>query len=173
MSSQSAYRLRARDAEFRQAWASAQKMAAVDLELVLWQRAVEGVPEQVFQGGKPVGVRLKRSDALLRLLLQAADPDRYARTGPGGQTVKQIEARVRREIAAAEPDIEDVRAEVLRKVAAIERRDRQVKLSQGWTEAPDGRLLPPGWRMVRVEEDAPEEDAGEEAGLERRGQAAA
>ena len=39
-------------------------MAAKDLELVLYQRAVEGVPERIVHKGKDVGMRLKRSDAV-------------------------------------------------------------------------------------------------------------
>jgi hypothetical protein len=56
-------------------------MAATELETIAWQRAVEGVPEVVIRGGKVAWIKIKPSDAILRLLLQGANPKKYGRTG--------------------------------------------------------------------------------------------
>jgi hypothetical protein len=72
-SSTSAYRLRARSAEFAASWDRALEMAATVLEQVAFARAVIGVEEPVWHYGKLVGTRRRYSDALLRLLIQRGD----------------------------------------------------------------------------------------------------
>lgn len=100
LSNQAAYRLRARDPGFAADWDAALKRAGVSLEAVAYARAVEGVEEPIFHGGVQVGTRRKTSDALLRLLMQAADPEKYGRTGKGApvqlreEMEKELEARV-------------------------------------------------------------------------------
>jgi hypothetical protein len=56
-------------------------MAGTELETIAWQRAVEGVPEVVIRDGKVAWIKIKPSDAILRLLLQGANPKKYGRTG--------------------------------------------------------------------------------------------
>jgi hypothetical protein len=56
-------------------------MAATDLDAIAWKRAVEGVPEVVIRDGKVAWIKIKPSDAILRLLLQGANPRKYGRTG--------------------------------------------------------------------------------------------
>ncbi|TMJ17414.1 MAG: hypothetical protein E6G92_13920 [Alphaproteobacteria bacterium] len=59
-------------------------MAATELETIAWKRAVEGVPEVVIRDGKVAWIKIKPSDAILRLLLQGANPKKYGRTGGAG-----------------------------------------------------------------------------------------
>ena len=120
------------------------KVAAGEIERLAWDRAVNGTEEKVIRDGKVVQIRIKPSDSILRLLLQGSNPKKYGRMGRGGETRKQIEKRVRKEVlaerAAREPTIEAVRDEVIRRIAAI--RKHRIE-RQGWTEGPDGGLLPP------------------------------
>jgi hypothetical protein len=69
----SAYRVRRRIPEFAEQWALALRRASVSLEAVAWKRAVDGVRETEYHQGKPVGVRIRYSDSLLRLLIQRCD----------------------------------------------------------------------------------------------------
>lgn len=73
ISSTSAYRARRRMPDFAEQWDLALRRAAVSLEAVAWQRAVEGVDEPIVSGGKVIGTRKRHSDALLRLLIQRGD----------------------------------------------------------------------------------------------------
>ena len=120
------------------------KVAAGGIERLAWDRAVNGTEEKVIRDGKIVQIRIKPSDSILRLLLQGSNPKKYGRIGRGGETRKQIEKRVRKEVraerAAREPSIEAVRDEVIRRIAAIRRHRIE---QQGWREGPDGGLLPP------------------------------
>jgi len=83
MSNQAGYRLRRKSPEFAAAWDRALGHAAVSLEAVAYARAVEGVEEPILHGGKVVATRRKYSDSLLRTLMQAADPEKFGRMGPG------------------------------------------------------------------------------------------
>ena len=73
ISTTSAYRARRRMPDFAEQWDLALKRASVSLEAVAWQRAVEGVDEPIVSGGRIIGTRKRRSDALLRLLIQRGD----------------------------------------------------------------------------------------------------
>lgn len=48
------------------------------------RRAIDGVPEPVFQGGQHVGDVVRYSDRLLELLLKGGDPQRYNPQPSGG-----------------------------------------------------------------------------------------
>ena len=71
--------------------------AAVSLEAIAFQRATEGGEEIVIRGGAEVSRKRKPSDALLRMLLQASNPEKYGRTGHQAtiQAREEIEARVK------------------------------------------------------------------------------
>jgi hypothetical protein len=73
MSKTSAYRLRARSAEFAAEWDRALMMAGTVLEQVAFQRAVIGIEEPVWHYGKFMGMRRRYSDGLLRLLILRGD----------------------------------------------------------------------------------------------------
>lgn len=83
MSNVSAYRLRRKSPEFAAAWDRALDHASLSLKAAAWARAVIGVEEPIVHGGKIVGMRRKFSDTLLRMLLQAADPETFGRKGAG------------------------------------------------------------------------------------------
>lgn len=69
------YRWRHQDKAFAKEWADALEASADLLEDEARRRAVEGVEEVVYYGGKPVGVVRKYSDSLLTLLLKARRPE--------------------------------------------------------------------------------------------------
>lgn len=94
-------------------------MVSGELELIAWQRAVEGVPEIVIRDGKIVSIKIKPSDAILRLLMQGANPEKYGRTG--AMPKQQAAARKPlRKVASRE----EVEAEVFKVLAKVERRVR-------------------------------------------------
>jgi hypothetical protein len=146
VSTETARRWRRKDAEFARQCAAASAAAAAPLETIAWQRAVIGAEEKVIRDGVVVQIKVKPSDAMLRLLLQAADPDKYGRMSPGGETKHQIEARVRREIAAEEESPEEALATFLAKLEEIEARPDPCP--EGWWVGPSGRFIPDGWGPV-------------------------
>jgi hypothetical protein len=78
------------DAAFAAEFAEAEKEAVEHLEAEAHRRAVEGVEEPVFQGGKEVGRIRKFSDTLLIFILKARDPkyrDRQEISGPKGGAI--------------------------------------------------------------------------------------
>jgi hypothetical protein len=86
----------------------ARAKAAAPLETLAWQRATEGAVEKVIRNGEVVQIRIKPSDALMRLLLQASNPKKYGRLSRGGASRRQIERKLRKTIEA------EVRAEFAR-----------------------------------------------------------
>lgn len=87
------FRRRQDDPEFDAACVDAMEQAADKLEREARRRAVEGVEEPVYQGGKLVGTKLVYSDALLSLLLKGRRKQVFAErteiTGAEGGPVKQ------------------------------------------------------------------------------------
>lgn len=73
------YKIRKENPEFKQAMDDAINCAVkFVLEPEAWKRAVEGVLQPVFQGGKRVGSVRKYSDTLMAILLKAHDPEKYS-----------------------------------------------------------------------------------------------
>ena len=103
LSNQAAYRLRRVDPAFGAAWDAALKRANTSLEAVAFARAVDGVEEPVIRDGEVVSARRRYSDSLLRLLLQASDPDKYGRMGPNPsvEAREEVEARLKESEEAA------------------------------------------------------------------------
>jgi AcrR family transcriptional regulator len=139
------------DARFANHVRLALRMAGTTVELMAWERGVEGIEEDVVRGGKVVGTRLKRSDSILRLLLQGSNPEKYG-PRPGFSRARllkherqRIEAEVLARIAAQEPDIESVRDKILRKLENIRRHEDRKRLAEGWIQAEEGVWIPPGW----------------------------
>ena len=146
-----AYNHQRSDPGFRRQCDLAVHMAGTSTELTAWERAVVGVEEDVIQYGKFVGTCLRRSDSLLRFLLQGAKPKKY---GPRAgftrkrllkQERKRIEEEVRAEISASFPPVEQVRERIIQKVMAIKRHEEPKKLAAGWTRTEGGEWVPPGW----------------------------
>lgn len=106
------YKHEKKDAEFASLCraARARSGGTVSLETMAWERGVTGVEEEVVQGGKVVGKRRKRSDAVFRMLLEGGDSGLH---GPQMKALRakiekdlrpRIEAEIRAEYAAKKPD---------------------------------------------------------------------
>jgi hypothetical protein len=80
--------------------AAALKTAAGELDAIAWKRATEGAEEKVYREGRLVMTRVKPSDAMLRLLLQGANPAKYGRTGqlPKAAVMDKLRREVRAEL---------------------------------------------------------------------------
>lgn len=149
VSSQTAYRARRRLLAFAQAWETALKIAASDIELLAWDRAVEGVEVATIRDGKVVAVTRKPSDAIFRMILMASNPKKYGRMSRGGETAKQIEARVRAKLGKPKKRAsrEKLAAAIMKNLEGLNKRRR----AQGYREGPDGSLIPPRWGPTEEE----------------------
>jgi len=86
MSRESAYRLRraAHGAAFARAWDAARHHAGALIEDIAFERAIEGVEQDVYdRHGEVVGARLVHDNRLLKYLLSHLKPERYG-VGPRG-----------------------------------------------------------------------------------------
>lgn len=151
ISSSTVYNHQASDPEFARNCQLALDMAATPIELTAYERAVVGHEEPVIRGGQVVGTRIRRSDYMLRILLQGSNPKKYGpRPGFTRKRLlkferKQIEREVRAGMAEHRPSMEKVTERIVEKVENIKRhRDRQ-RRAEGWTELDCGVWVPPGW----------------------------
>ncbi|MEA3043528.1 MAG: hypothetical protein QOJ53_2187 [Sphingomonadales bacterium] len=140
-----------RDAEFDKHCRLALEMGSMPVELAAWERGVTGIEEEVIRGGRVIGYRMKRSDAVLRLLLQGANPKKYG-PNPGFSRKrlmtwerKRIDQEVRAKIAAERPSFEASIEMLEKSLEALGARDDKEKLASGWIRMRDGCLIPPGW----------------------------
>ena len=78
LSARSAYRLRTRSPAFGAAWDSALQLSVGRLSAIVFDRAINGRIEQLFEDGVLVGERRVPSDRLLTWLLARLDPRRFA-----------------------------------------------------------------------------------------------
>lgn len=166
VSTKTVYRHQQRDDEFMQMCNVAFRMREVPLELTAWQRAVDGVAEQIVVGGQ-VRTRVRYSESLLRLMLQGSNPKKYGpRPGFGRKRLlkaerKQMEREVRAELAAEAKakeekwSFEDAMTLLESKMKIMGMLDDQPKLERGWTKAPDGYLIPPGYAWAGGPEGPP------------------
>jgi hypothetical protein len=122
-----------KDPEFERLCRLAREAAAKPIETLAWERATVGAEEVVVRGGEVVQVRRKPSDSMLRMLLQASNPKKYGRMSRGGETRRQIERRVRKQVEAEfdaqgrgrRPRVasnEEVEAALVKRLAAFGRR---------------------------------------------------
>jgi hypothetical protein len=147
VSHQTVYNHQNSDPEFREQCDLAMKFAGTDIELQAYKRGVLGVEEPIVWRGEIVGTRVKRSDAMLRLLLQGAKPEKYGhapgfrRGSAAGGVSRSTDDRFRRPAATAE----ETDAEIDRKLDLLDKRLSRERAGKGWTQADDGRWIPPGW----------------------------
>jgi hypothetical protein len=132
-----AYQLRRHPegAEFAAAWEAALAHGVRKIEDVAMDRALNGVEVPVYSYGKLVGTRVVYNDRLLMFMLRNRAPERFCADGARGLNAvdrmrqKRLKEAWRQEWLeeqrAEEPDIEDVRAEILAKVQAIGAAERQ------------------------------------------------
>ena len=122
-------------------------MAGTDIELHAWERGVVGIEEPVIYHGEVVATRVKRSDAILRLLLQGAKPRKY---GPNpGFTRKRLAKAERKRIEAevrAERRARDQARPTAAEVDAV-LDTRLVAMARARTAAAR-RRLDPRWRTL-------------------------
>lgn len=105
------YHWRDADPDFAHAWNEAEDAGADLLEDEALRRAVLGLVEPVYYGGKEVGEVRKYSDTLLVFLLKARRPDKYRErmstelSGPNGTALSlsdtEREARIQSLLAMA------------------------------------------------------------------------
>lgn len=157
VSHQTVYNHQNADPGFARQCELALEMAGTDVELHAWERGVTGIREPVFnRKGELVGYRIKRSDAVLRLLLQGAKPDKYGRN-PGFTRPRllkierqRLEEEVRAEWnATRRPSMETIERELEKAIGRQAGRAEAKRLAAGWIKSPDGHMIPPGW--VRAE----------------------
>jgi Helix-turn-helix domain len=123
------YNCEKRDKEFASLCRAARARAgAGSLDTLAWQHGVTGVEEDVIQGGKVVGRRLKRSDAVFKMILEGRGSGAY---GPAVRALREkiekelrprIEAEVRAEIRAQRPSAREMRERLDAKLADFNRR---------------------------------------------------
>jgi hypothetical protein len=141
-------RLRRKFADFDAQCLAARELAVPGLEAIAYQRATVGAAEKVIRKGELVEVRVKPSDAMLRLLLTGAAPRKYGRYA-GLKRAKRGDAKRGRDKWKRRRSLEEVHGSILRKIEAINRKH----LASGkYVEGPGGMLVPAGWRMVGEEE---------------------
>ena len=95
VSNRTAYNHRRDDPDFARDWALARRMSILPLELVAFERAVDGLEEPVYAYGKPSHVRVRRSDSLLVALLAAEKPEKFGR-GVGARAQGRLAKRLKR-----------------------------------------------------------------------------
>lgn len=78
LSARGAYKLRTRSPAFAAAWDTALQLAVGRLSAIVFDRAINGRIEQVFEEGNLVAERRVPSDKLLTWLLARLDPKRFA-----------------------------------------------------------------------------------------------
>lgn len=152
VSKSTVYNLQSSDEEFAKHCRLAVEMANVPVELAAWERGVTGIEEEVIRGGKVVGTRMKRSDSILRLLLQGSNRKKYGpRPGFSRNRLmqwerKQLEKEIYARVAAERRvSFERAKESILSKIENINRHEEQARLAAGWTKRKDGELVPPGW----------------------------
>ncbi|MBO9622219.1 MAG: hypothetical protein J7500_05855 [Sphingomonas sp.] len=103
MSRESAYRLRrsAHGAAFARAWDAARHHAGALIEDIAFERAIEGVEQEIYNDrGEVVAARLVHDNRLLKYLLGHLKPERYG-------TARQGAPDARAEPIAAPPALEE------------------------------------------------------------------
>lgn len=87
------YNCEKRDGDFASLCRAARARAGGgSLDTLAWQRGVTGVEEDIVQGGKVVGRRLKRSDAVFKMILEGRDSGVY------GPAVKALREKIEKEL---------------------------------------------------------------------------
>jgi hypothetical protein len=144
-STEALYRLRhkAGGEEFSAAWDAAIDRGLQRLEDTALARAMQGEERMVVSGGEVLGFERRHNENLVMFFLRNRRADRYGsdwrQIKRGHPLYEMIRDEVLAELRANAPDIEDIRAEILAKVAAMERareRERQIetKSIEPWDE---------------------------------------
>ena len=141
------HRLRRKFADFDARCVAARRMAVPELEAIAYARATVGAPAKIIRKGELFEVRVKPSDAILRLLLTGAAPRKYGRYA--GLPAKAADEKKPPRGMRPKPSPEEAVQNILARIDAIRR--HKVR-HQGYSFGPNGEFLPPGMRMVSEEE---------------------
>lgn len=172
VSHQTVYNHQRSDPTFARQCQLALSMASTDLELHAWERAVHGVEEPVYQRGEQVGTRLRRSDGMLRMLLQAAKPKKYG-PNPGFKRKRVLKTERRaiaeearrellHEIESKRRSPADVDRELMAKLGDLAGKLDQERIRDGWTKLGEAGWAPPGYRWSGTGPDPYRPDRREE-----------
>jgi hypothetical protein len=121
ISNRTAYNYRRDDPDFARDWALARRMASLPLELVAFERAVDGEEEPVYAYGKLSHVRTRHSDSLLAALLAAENPEKFGRTASAraqGKLTRRLK-RLARRVEALEERLEAEQVRTVRSGEAV------------------------------------------------------
>jgi molybdenum-dependent DNA-binding transcriptional regulator ModE len=141
ISNRTAYNHRRDEPDFARDWALVRRMATLPLELVAFERAVDGVEEPVYAYGKLSHVRVRRSDSLLVALLAAETPEKFGRTAGAraqGKLTRRLK-RLARRVEALEARLEADEVRTVRNAETVNFMNRRA--------APAA----PAWRRIRRE----------------------
>jgi hypothetical protein len=117
ISNRTAYNHRATDPTFARDWDLARRASTLPLELVAFQRAVDGVEEPVFAYGRFSHMRVRYSDPLLARLLVADQPEKFGTAG-GRRAAKRLKQLGRR-VEALEQRLEASHMRGVRNAEAV------------------------------------------------------
>jgi hypothetical protein len=151
ISSSTVYNHQASDPDFERHCRLALDMAATPIELTAYERATVGHEEPILRGGKVVGTRIRRSDYMLRILLQGSNPKKYGpRPGFSRKRLlkferKQIEREVRAEMAEPKVSFDDAVRMLEKKLDHFGERTNARRREEGWTQLSREVWIPPGW----------------------------
>ena len=123
------YKCEKRDPAFASLCRAARARAGgASLDTLAWQRGVTGVEEDIIHSGKVVGKRLKRSDAVFRMILEGGTSGQY---GPAVKALREkietelrprIEAEVRAEYRRTRESAREIRKRLEAKLSDFNRR---------------------------------------------------
>lgn len=131
---------------FDAACKAARMKARGPLEAIAYLRAVEGTETRIIRYGKVVEVRKKPSDAMLKTLLAAADPDKYSNRPRA--TEAQL-AAIRKEMEDKQDEIDEARkAEVVKRLIRKLHMLRRRRLQAGCGMTVEGDVVPKGYGPI-------------------------
>ncbi|PNU02034.1 hypothetical protein A8V01_10840 [Novosphingobium guangzhouense] len=107
---------------FSAAWDMAVDRGMLRLQDCALERAIVGEERPVASGGKVVATYTRHDTALMLFLLRQRMPERYAMpAAPDVRPGSALYERIRREIAAEGPSLEEIRASIDAKTAQLRR----------------------------------------------------
>lgn len=141
---------------FRAAWDAALELGVRRIEDGAMDRALYGTEETVIQNGDTIIKRRRYNERLVMFMLRNRAPERFSEGGARGLSavdkmrLKRLKEAWRQEWEEErrrkEPDIEQIRQEILSKVEAIDRADRpnwterETRLHAAWTAEREARM---------------------------------
>lgn len=168
LSTESAYRLRRRDADFARGWAAALALARDASVQVLADRAIDGVEERVFYRGELIDTR-RRYDARL-LLAHIARLDKLVdeeAAGPDAARFDELLARIAGEEAPVlYPEEDSLLPSDRERLADTMAEQARYEFDEAWRTTADGKV-----RRLRKTEEATYRADRETAALRARSEA--